>query len=202
MKYLLCLIVLLAAVVRLQATTVNVSLSDDCPYPDNERGSNTGLSQNNWQDARNRVFVLSMTGYADTNTFFKAAFGADTVRTNLVLEAEETAVTFAFNAGSWEMRPKGLKECYTAAPTSSTAGVKTLSVSILVAKDTGEPKSIEFRDGDTPIVFTGLDLSEGIPDYLRPDTWDTLRVTARGDDESDTEISASYNPFGAAIIIR
>ena len=183
------------------AATINIPLPEDGPYPDNQRGANAGLTQN-WQDARNRTFMLSMTGHADTNTCFKTAFGADMIRINQILEAEETAVIFAFNAGSWEMYPEGLKERYTAAPVSNTAGEKTLTVLIVVDTDTGEPESIEFRDGDTPIVFAGLDLSQGIPDYLRPDTWDTLRVTARGYEDSETEISASFKHNGAAVIIR
>ena len=200
MKNLLSLIFLFTAVVTVPAATINIQL-EDCPYPDNERGANAGLTQN-WQDTRNCKFVLSVTGYIDTNTYFKTEFGLDVIKTNNILEAEETSVAFAFNAGIWEMRPKGLKECYTAAPVSGTAEEKTLTVTILVDKNTGEPESIEFKDGDTPIVFEGLDLSNGVPYYLRPDTWDTLRVTARGYEDSETAISASFKHDGAAVIIR
>jgi hypothetical protein len=142
-----------------------------------------------------------MTGYATASNNFQSAFGSDTIRTNQILEAEETSVIFAYN-GNWEIRPHGLKERYIAAPTSSIAGDKTLTVTIVVSTS-GEPKSIVFKDGPTPITFDELDLSNGIPDYLRPDTWNMLRVTARGcDDEDSPSIISSFKPYGATVIIR
>ncbi len=187
-------------IIAAQAVTVNIPLIEDTAADDKERTLNENLTEG-WQAENLRVFTLSMTGYATASNNFQSAFGSDTIRTNQILEAEEISVIFAYN-GNWEIRLRGLKERYTAAPISTGAGDKTLTVKILVSKS-GEPTSIEFKEGTTPITFDGLDLSAGIPDYLRPDTWDMLRVTARGyDDAESPSITSSFKPYGALVIIR
>ena len=184
------------------AVTIDIPLFEDSMFADKARNNHQSLTSG-WQGDNLREFTATLTGKASVSNFFSVAFGADTVITNGALQAEENAVVFQWN-GRWEMRPRGFHEIYYAAPLSAADGSeKTLTVKILVS-ESGDAKSLAFFDGETPISFTGLDISTGIPSYLkRPDSWNMLRATARGfaDGESPS-ITGSFVPYGTVMIIR
>ena len=184
------------------AVTIELPMTNICEFADGERNIHVSLTDN-WQSGNLRVFSLYLTASADTNTSFSAAFGEDSVITNSLLESSEHAVSFGWNAGTWDIRPEGLRARYTAAPASTNAGEKTLFVRMRVTA-AGEVSELEFRDGGpqgTELTFTGLDLSGGIPEYFRPQNWDTLRWTTRGFDD-DAQATAKFFGTGATLILR
>ena len=186
----------------LTAVTVELPMTNECVYVDNARNVHTGLTEN-WQSVKLRMFNLSVTAPAYTNTAFMLHFGIDNVISNGLLETSETSVVFAWNSNRWEIRPRGLKELFSAAPASTNAGEKTLFVRMRVDAG-GDVSEIEFRDGGpggSELTFTGLDLSGGTPDYFRPRNWDTLRWTTRGF-EDDAQATVKFVGIGATLILN
>ena len=184
------------------AITVDLPMTNICEFADGERNIHTGLGDY-WQSGTMRVFTLYVTASANTNTAFFVDFGEVSVITNSILESSEHAVSFGWNAGIWEIRPEGLRERYAVAPISTNAEEKTLFVRMRVSV-AGEVSELEFHDGGpqgTELTFTGLDLSGGIPEYFRPQNWDTLRWTTRGFDD-DAQATVKFFGTGATLILR
>ena len=199
---LFCSIIACLVALQLNAVTVDLPMTNICEFADNERNTHTGLGAY-WQSGNLRVFTLYVTAHADTNTAFFVAFGADSVITNSLLESSEHSVSVGWNAGKWEIRPEGLRERYSAAPASATAGEKTLFARMRVSAS-GEVSELEFRDGGpqgAELSFNGLDLSNGIPDYFYPPAWNTLRWTTRGISDN-AQATAKFFGTGATLILR
>ena len=184
------------------AVTIDLPMTNACEFADSERNAHADLSDN-WQSGKLRVFTLYITAPAFTNTAFCVAFGEDSVITNSILESSEHLVSFGWNAGVWEIRPEGLRESYAASPASTNAEEKTLFVRMRVSV-AGDISELELRDGGldgTKLTFSGLDLSSGIPDYFRPQTWNTMRWATRGIDDNATA-TAKFFGTGATLILR
>ena len=146
-----------------------------------------------------RTFRLEMTFEATPSNNVQVAFGRDDRPADGALAAEETDFIVGWDCGEWFIRPQGLRQRY-AVPAAVTNGAHTLTASIRVNAQ-GVCLPPVFKDGAAAFTFGGLVLSP-FPDWLRPDLWTSLRVTARGGTGANETVRARFMPEGARIIVK
>ncbi len=101
--------------------------------------------------------------------------------------------------GGWFLSPRGLRARH-AVPAASSNGTQRLTALIRVTAS-GVCLAPAFADRDGAVAFAGLP-PPPLPEWLRPGTWDTLRVTARGADAPQERIKTVFAPDGARITIK
>ncbi len=87
-----------------------------------------------------------------------------------------------------------------AVPAASSNGTQRLTALIRVTAS-GVCLAPAFADRDGAVAFAGLP-QPPLPEWLRPGTWDTLRVTARGAGAPQERIKTVFAPDGARITIK
>ncbi len=148
-----------------------------------------------------RRFRLELAFDATPSNNVQAAFGRDCEPTDGKLAAEETAFIIGWDCGEWFVRPAGLRDRHTFAPADGQAACRrTLTAAIRVGTG-GITKSAAFADDAGAFAFGDLAL-EPAPAWLDPGGWDLLRVTVRGADVAEEDVSVRFLPDGTSIIIR
>lgn len=181
------------------AITLDVARLPEPSYADQEVSGDAVLPANRTDLLR--TFRLDLTFASTPSNNVQVAFGRDTMPADGALAAEETAFIIGLDCGEWFLRPQGLKEWYTFTPSDvQTARTRTLTAVIRVDAQ-GEPKTVLFSDDAGTFTFQGLTLSP-VPQWLRPDLWTCLRVTARGYTGTNETIRARFLQDGARIILR
>jgi len=135
----------------------------------------------------------------------RVSLGADAAPVDGLLSPAETDMELSFFPdGSVALRPCGLRESYLYAPSAPAPdGARLFRLEARVRKD-GSALSFGFWDGGSPAVFGGLDLSGGVPAWLRPAAWTLMRVTRTGGTgaEETVPLSAAYSRDGGVIYIH
>ena len=146
-----------------------------------------------------RVFRLEISFEATPSNNVQVCLGRDTAPSDNVLDAGETDLSIGWDRGDWFLSPRGLRVRH-ATPAVSSNGMQKLTAFIRVtAQGTFLPPAFTDRDG--AIVFDNLS-ADPFPEWLRPDTWDHLRVTVRGVDTPQENIKAVFAPDGARISVK
>ncbi len=146
-----------------------------------------------------RVFRLELVFEATPSNHVQVCLGRDTVTADGALDAGETDLAIGWDRGGWFLSPRGLRARH-AVPAASSNGTQRLTALIRVTAS-GVCLAPAFADRDGAVAFAGLP-PPPLPEWLRPGTWDTLRVTARGADAPQERIKTVFAPDGARITIK
>ena len=146
-----------------------------------------------------RVFRLELVFEATPSNHVQVCLGRDTAPADGVLDAGETDLAIGWDRGGWFLSPRGLRARH-AVPAASSNGTQRLTALIRVTAS-GVCLPPAFTDRDGAVAFAGLP-QPPLPEWLRPGTWDTLRVTARGADAPQERIKTVFAPDGARITIK
>lgn len=128
-----------------------------------------------------RRFSLAFVFATNGADCVRVGLGADAAPQDGLLSPAETDMELSFSPdGTVALRPRGLRESYSYAPPAPvSAGPRAFGLEARARTD-GPALSFGFRDGGSPAVFAGLDLSGGVPAWLRPAAWTLMRVTRVG----------------------
>jgi hypothetical protein len=148
---------------------------------------------------RARTFKIEMSFNASMTNNVQIAFGMDSVHEDGKLAAEETEIILGWDCGKWFLRPRGLRTRYNFAVTNFVAGKRILKASIEIYPS-GEPKAITFQDNGSTFSFSDFKLKDN--SWLKPDDWSLLRVTTRGADIADEDVSIKFTNDSTLIIIQ
>ena len=146
-----------------------------------------------------RVFRLELVFEATPSNHVQVCLGRDTAPADGVLDAGETDLAIGWDRGGWFLSPRGLRARH-AVPAASSHGTQRLTALLRVTAS-GVCLPPAFTDRDGAVAFAGLP-QPPLPEWLRPGTWDTLRVTARGADAPQERIKTVFAPDGARITIK
>jgi len=145
------------------------------------------------------TFRLELSFEATPSNNVQVSLGRDAPPADGALDAGETDVTVGWDRGEWFIAPRGLRSRH-AVPAATSNGLQKLTAFIRVTA-TGGCLAPSFADRDGAVVFTGLPAGP-LPGWLRPDTWDTLRVTARGADAPQETVIAVFAPDGTRLELK
>jgi hypothetical protein len=148
-----------------------------------------------------RSFRLELSFAATPSNNVQVAFGQDGAPADGKLAAEETAFIIGWDRGAWFLRPSGLKERHTCAPTDGQTSRRRTLTGVLRVNAQGAVTEVAFADDTGPIAFAGLALDPS-PEWLRPRNWNLLRVTVRGAEVAAEDVTVRFVPDGATIILR
>ena len=146
-----------------------------------------------------RVFRLELVFEATPSNHVQVCLGRDTAPADGALDAGETDLAIGWDRGGWFLSPRGLRARH-AVPAASSNGTQRLTALIRVTAS-GVCLAPAFADRDGAVAFAGLPRPP-LPQWLRPGTWDTLRVTARGAGAPQERIKTVFAPDGAHITIK
>ena len=146
-----------------------------------------------------RTFRLELTFDATPSKNVQVCLGRDIAPADGALDAGETDLAIGWDRGEWFLSPRGLRIRH-AAPAASSNGTQKLTAFIRVTSQ-GDCLPPSFADRNGEIAFGSLDTTP-LPEWLRPDAWDHLRVTVRGADTPQENIKAVFAPDGALITIK
>ena len=149
--------------------------------------------------ARARTFKVEMSFNVTLTNNVQIAFGSDSVHIDSKLSAEETDLILGWDCGKWFLRTRGLRTRYNFAVTNFVAGQRTLKASIEIVPG-GEPKAITFQDNGSTFSFADFKLKDN--SWLKPDDWSLLRVTTRGTDVANEDVSIKFTNDSTLIIIQ
>jgi hypothetical protein len=146
-----------------------------------------------------RVFRLELVFEATPSNHVQVCLGRDAAPADGALDAGETDLAIGWDRGGWFLSPRGLRARH-AVPAASSNGTQRLTALIRVTA-AGDCLPPAFADRDGAVAFAGLPRPP-LPQWLRPGTWDTLRVTARGAGAPQERIKTVSAPDGARITIK
>ena len=146
-----------------------------------------------------RVFRLELVFEATPSNHVQVCLGRDAAPADGALDAGETDLAVGWDRGGWFLSPRGLRARHAVSAASSN-GTQRLTALIRVTAS-GVCLAPAFADRDGAVAFAGLP-QPPLPEWLRPGTWDTLRVTARGADAPQERIKTVFAPDGARITIK
>jgi len=142
-----------------------------------------------------RVFRLELVFEATPSNHVQVCLGRDAAPADGVLDAGETDLAIGWDRGGWFLSPRGLRTRH-AVPAASSNGTQRLTALIRVTAS-----GVCLPPAFTDRAVAGLP-QPPLPEWLRPGTWDTLRVTARGADAPQERIKTVFAPDGARITIK
>jgi len=179
------------------AVTLDVARLSAPSFADREVSGDAALPAGRTNDLR--TFRLELAFDATPSNNVQAAFGRDDLPADGFLAAEETDFIIGWDCGECFLRPQGLADIHTFTP-EIAEGRRTLTASVRVDAQ-GAPQSVTFRDGTAEFTFGGLALTP-FPDWLRPDLWTHLRVTVRGADIPEENVSVRFMRDGATVTLK
>ena len=186
-----------AAALTASAATLDVPRLPEPPFADRETSASHALPAGRTNGLR--TFRLEMTFEATPSNNVQVSLGRDAAPADGALDAGETDVTVGWDRGEWFIAPRGLRSRH-AAPAATSNGLQKLTAFIRVTA-AGDCPPPSFADRDGAVAFAGLPAGP-LPGWLRPDTWDTLRVTARGHAGADETVRARFLPDGALLELK
>jgi hypothetical protein len=186
-----------AAALAASAATLDVPRLPEPAFADREASAAHALPAGRKDGLR--TFRLELSFGATPSNNVQAAFGRDGVPADGALDAGETDLIIGWDRGEWFIAPRGLRGRH-AAPAATSNGLQRLTALIRVT-GAGVCLPPSFADRDGAVVFAGLP-ADPFPEWLRPDAWDTLRVTARGADAPLESVRAVFAADGALLKLR
>ncbi|MDD3544218.1 MAG: hypothetical protein PHG96_02525 [Kiritimatiellae bacterium] len=179
------------------AATLDVPRLPDPVFADREVSAASALPAGRLDGLR--VFRLEISFDATPSNNVQVSLGRDTAPADGSLDAGETYLAIGWDRGEWFLSPRGLRIRH-AAPAASSNGLQRLTARIRVTSQ-GVFLPPSFADATGAVVFESLS-TDPFPEWLRPDTWDHLRVTVRGADTPQENIKAVFAPDGARISVK
>ncbi len=192
-------VTVLAFATTAPALTVNVPRLPAPTFADREASGDTAIPENISRDLQR--FRLELAFDATPSNNVQVAFGRDAEPIDEKLAAEETDFIIGWDSGEWFLRPPGLKDRHVfVRADGQTPRRRTLRAAIRISAQ-GKPISAVFSDDMGDFAFEGL-LLNSPPSWLAPENWSLLRVTVRGAEIAEEDISIRFQFDGAMIILR
>ena len=192
-----CIVVAVGLAVRIGFGAVEVGGLPAWEFADTEVSTNVPFA---FPQANVKHFFLSMELAGTPSNNVQVAFGRD-ANTNGVLEVEEAGFAIGWDCGRWRVREgigdqgSGIREWM--AEEVTTNRVKVLDVDLRVANARGR-RIVSAENG------VALDWGEDrkLPRAMYDNSWDTLRLTVRGVDQTDESLRAAVRVEGLKVIIK
>ena len=187
-----CIVVAVGLAVRFAFGAVEVGGLPAWEFADTEVSTNVPFA---FPQANVKHFFLSMELAGTPSNNVQVAFGRD-ANTNGVLEVEESGFAIGWDCGRWRVRG-GLGGLEWGAEEVTTNRVKVLDVDLCVANAKGR-RIVSAENG------VALDWGEDrkLPRAMYDNSWDTLRLTVRGVDQTDESLRAAVRVEGLKVIIK
>ena len=192
-----CLLVAVGLAARIGFGAVEVGGLPAWEFADTEVSTNVPFA---FPQANVKHFFLSMELAGTPSNNVQVAFGRD-ANTNGVLEVEESGFAIGWDCGRWRVREgigdSGLGSGEWTAAEVTTNRVKVLDVDLRVANARGR-RIVSTENG------VALDWGEDrkLPRAMYDNSWDTLRLTVRGVDQTDESLRAAVRVEGMKVIVR
>ncbi len=165
-------------------------------YADTEVSTNVALMA--WT-GQTRHFNVTLQFTATPSNNVQVAFGTDG-STDGNLSDEETGLTLGWDCGEWFLSTDAITNRLTAQPVNSSTR-KELTFCMSLEAD-GLPRTLEFEDGNTTLTFSGLTLLPVPPAWLYSKDWNLLKVTARGTDAQNEQITVKLSNDAVILLLR
>ena len=158
----------------------------------------TNVAMTAWIETT-RQFTIILQFDATSSNNVQVAFGTDE-STDGNLSDEETGLTLGWDCGAWFISSDAVTNRFTAAPAGS-GGQKVLSFQVSLGAD-GLPRTLELKDGSTPLVFSGLDILPTPPAWMYSKSWNLLKVIARGTDAQNERVTVRLSNDAVILLLR
>ena len=158
----------------------------------------TNVAMTAWIETT-RLFTIILQFDATSSNNVQVAFGTDE-STDGNLSDEETGLTLGWDCGAWFISSDAVTNRFTAAPAGS-GGQKVLSFQVSLGAD-GLPRTLELKDGSTPLVFSGLDILPTPPAWMYSKSWNLLKVIARGTDAQNERVTVRLSNDAVILLLR
>ena len=186
----------ISCILPYSANAVVLPALPNSEYADTEVSTNVTLMA--WTETT-RQFNIILQFDATTSNNVQVAFGTDE-STDGKLTDEETGLTLGWDCGAWFISSDAVTNRFTAAPAGS--GVrKELSFEMGLGED-GLPRTLELKDGSTPLAFSGLNLLPAPPAWMYSKNWNLLKVIARGTDAQNEQITVRLSNDAVILLLR
>ena len=180
------------ALLTAEASSVGPLCLPRSPFADTESVTNVSFACRQ-QGLRSFGFALTFVGTVSNNV--QLAFGRD-ADFDGELSVPETDLTFAWDCGEWLLvGPEGISAQVQAAAT--TNAVRELDWNLRLKRN--RPKSLSVCENGVPLF---QDLEENPCEWLFNPSWDILRLTVRGADAAEENVSVRLDVSGYVIHVR
>ena len=188
--------VALSVTITLHVRAVTIPELTSPVFVDTEVTTNvhmTAWSQNT------RHFAVTLQFDATLSNNVQVAFGTDELADGN-LSDEETGLTLGWDCGEWFISSTAHTNRFTATPAGS--GIrKALSLQMTLNGE-GLPLTLELADGSTPLAFSDLALLPIPPAWMYSKHWNLLKVTARGVDAQNEQITVKLSNDAVILLLR
>lgn len=158
----------------------------------------TNVAMTAWIETTRQFYIILQFDATSSNNV-QVAFGTDE-STDGNLSDEETSLTLGWDCGAWFISSDAVTNRFTAAPAGS-GGQKVLSFQVSLGAD-GLPRTLELKDGSTPLVFSGLDILPTPPAWIYSKGWNLLKVIARGTDAQNERVTVRLSNDAVILLLR
>ena len=158
----------------------------------------TNVSMTAWSK-NTRQFNVTLQFDATPSNNVQVAFGLDEPADGN-LSAEETSLTLGWDCGEWFITSAAVTNRFRAMPNGSGTR-KELSLQITLRAD-GRPLTLELMDGSVSLAFPDLALLPVPPTWMYSKHWNLLKVTARGVDAQNEQITVKLSNDAVILLLR
>ena len=158
----------------------------------------TNVSMTAWSK-NTRQFNVTLQFDATPSNNVQVAFGLDEP-TDGNLSAEETSLTLGWDCGEWFITSAAVTNRFRAMLNGSGTR-KELSLKMTLGAD-GLPRTLEMMDGSAALAFSDLALLPIPPAWMYSKHWDLLKVTARGVDAQNEQITVKLSNDAVILLLR
>ena len=195
-KHLIVFMAMIYCILPISANAVVLPALPDSEYADTEVSTNATLMA--WTETT-RQFHVVLQFDATTSNNVQVAFGTDESADGN-LSDEETGLTLGWDCGAWCISSDAVTNRFTAAPAGSGLR-REISFQMSLGED-GLPRTLELKDGSTPLVFSGLGILPTPPAWMYSKSWNLLKVTARGTDAQNEQITVTLSNDAVVLLLR
>ena len=146
-----------------------------------------------------RHFAVTLQFDATPSNNVQVALGTD-ASADSNLSSEEAGLTLGWDCGEWFISSSAQTNRFTSIPAGSEIR-KVLSLQMTLGAD-GLPLSLELIDGSTSLAFSDLALLPVPPTWMYSKHWDLLKVTARGVDAQNEQITVKLSNDAVILLLR
>ena len=190
------LCIALFAMITLHGRALSVPELATPVFTDTEVATNVNMMA--WSE-NTRQFNVTFQFDATLSNNVQVAFGTDEPADGN-LSAEETGLTLGWDCGEWFIVSDAFTNRFTATPAGSQIR-KELSLQMTL-NGGGLPLTLELMDGSTSLAFSDLALLPVPPAWMYSKHWNLLKVTARGVDAQNEQITVKLSNDAVILLLR
>ena len=158
----------------------------------------TNVQMTAWSQ-NTRHFAVTLQFDATPSNNVQVALGTD-ASADGNLSTEETGLTLGWDCGAWFIASSAVTNRFTAAPAGAGTR-KELSLKMTLGAD-GLPRTLEMMDGSAALAFSDLALLPIPPAWMYSKHWNRIKVTARGVDAQNEQITVKLSNDAVILLLR